>query len=71
AVEGVHSSKFYWYGPDTIVFLTEGETVTFDAPGGPDSTRAAFAIADLAKLIMNWRLIDPRTGEEAYRRAGR
>ncbi|MBW1711077.1 MAG: hypothetical protein JRJ73_14555 [Deltaproteobacteria bacterium] len=37
AVEGVHSSKFYWYGPDTIVFLTEGETVTFDAPGGPDS----------------------------------
>ena len=71
AIKGISSSKFYWYGPDTVVTLTEGETEALDAPIDADSARAVFALADFARPMMDWRLLDPRTGEETYRRAGR
>ena len=67
----VLSLIIYWYGPDTVVTLTEGETEALDAPIDADSARAVFALADLARPMMDWRLLDPRTGEETYRRAGR
>ncbi len=71
AREGISSSRFYWYGPDTVVILTEGEATALDAPTSADAAKALFALADLARLVMNWRLAEPRAGEETYRRAGR
>lgn len=74
ARDGITSSKFYWYWTDTIVVVTEGETAALDAPGtaAPEEyARAGFALADMARLVMNWRLAEPRAGEETYRRAGR
>jgi hypothetical protein len=71
ANEDVRYSRFYWYGADTIVILTEAEATAFEPPPDPEAAKAAFALADLAKSTMNWRLSDPRTGEETYRKAGR
>jgi len=71
AREGVSSARFYWYLADTVVILTEGEATALDAPGSAEGARAAFALADMARLVMNWRLVEPRAGEETYRRAGR
>ena len=71
AREGIRSARFYWYGPDTIVLLTEGDAAALDAPASADGAKAAFAMADMARLVMNWRLVEPRAGEETYRRAGR
>jgi len=72
--DGITSSRFYWYGTETIVVLTEGEAAALDTPsqGAPaDYARVGFALADMARNILNWRLADPRTGEETYRQAGR
>ena len=71
STKGIRSSRFYWYGADTVVILTEGETEGLDAPLDAENARAAFDLTDLARMTMNWRLIDPRTGEEAYKIAGR
>ena len=71
AREGINASRFYWYGADTVVILTEGEAAALDAPGDADYARAAFDLMDLARMTMNWRLTDPGSGEETYRRAGR
>jgi len=71
--EGIRSARFYWYGTETVVFLMEGETAALDAPGGerPEYGQAGFDLADMAKNILSWRLIEPRAGEDAYRAAGR
>ena len=69
--DGISSARFFWYGADTIVFLIEGDGAALDGPGTPESAAAAFAMSDLARLVSNWRLIDPRAGVDTYRRAGR
>ena len=72
--DGITSSKFYWYGPDRVVMLTEGEAAALDTLGPAsleDYDRAVFELADMARIIMDWRLVDPRAGEESYRLAGR
>ena len=71
AKEGISSSRFYWYLTDTVVILTEGEASALDSPADAEYARAGFELADLAKLTMNLRLIDPRTGMETYQSAGR
>jgi len=75
AREGISSSRFYWNWTDTIVVVTEGETAALDSSFGTDwpeeHARAGFALADIARLVMSWRLFEPRAGEEMYRRAGR
>lgn len=74
AREGITSSRFYWHRSETIVFLTEGEAAALDTmeQGAPeDFYRAGFALFDLAREIINWRLLDPRVGEKSYRAAGR
>ena len=37
----------------------------------PDALGAFFALADLAKMTINWQLVEPQAGEERYRLAGR
>lgn len=69
--DGISSARFFWYTADTIVFLVEGDTAALDAPGTPESAAAGFVMSDLARLVSNWRLLDPRAGVENYRRAGR
>jgi hypothetical protein len=69
--EGIRSSRFYWYGPDTVVIFTEGEAAALNAPIDEAYARARFELADLAKMTMNWRLVEPKTGVEAYHLAGR
>ena len=69
--DGIRSSRFYWYGADTVVILTEGEAEALDAPIDEDYARAAFDLSDLARMTMDWRLVEPRVGEETYRLAGR
>ena len=69
--DGIRSSRFYWYGPDTVVILTEGEAAALNAPVDEAYAHARFELADLAKMTMNWRLVEPKTGVEAYRLAGR
>jgi hypothetical protein len=71
ANKGIRSSRFYWYGADTVVILTEGENEALDAPFDAENARAAFDLTDLARMTMNWRLIEPRTGVETYKSAGR
>ena len=69
--DSVTSSKFYWYTADTIVIWTEGEASAFDYNPDANVGKAIFALSDLAKLTMNWRLSDAKLGEETYKAAGR
>lgn len=71
ARDDVISSRFYWYNPDTIVIWSEGEASAFEMPPDPNGAKAVFALSDLSKNTMNWRLSDARFGEEIYRAAGR
>jgi hypothetical protein len=71
ASDGVNSSKFYWYGADTIVIITDAETSYFESPAHPDVAKNGFALTDLARMTLNWRLADPRAGQETYQKAGR
>ena len=74
AREGMRSARFFWYMVDTIVFLFEGEAKALDNPGAAapaDYARVAFEFADMARFTLNWRLAEPRAGEESYRAAGR
>jgi len=64
AREGIHSSRFYWHGSDSVVILTEGETVALDARADRNLARAAFVLAVLARTTMNWRLDEPRASEK-------
>ena len=71
---GISSARFFWSGPDEIVFLVEGETAALDTPDPKILTDYAwlgFILADQAREILNKRLIDPRAGLETYRTAGR
>jgi len=74
ACKGMRSARFYWYLADTIVFLWEGEAKALNNPEAAapvDYYRAAFEFGDMARSIQNWRLSEPRVGEEQYRAAGR
>ena len=72
ARDGIRSSRFYWIGADNIAILTEGEAAALDAEDTrPELDRALFALTDLARGTTSWRLLEPRAGVEAYRRAGR
>lgn len=72
--EGINSARFYWAGPDEIVFVVEGEAAALETPAQADLAnyaRVGFALADNARMTLNKRLIDPRAGVENYRVAGR
>jgi len=72
--KGIISCRFYWSGPDELVFLSEGEAAALNTPDQAtlaDYTRFGFILADHARMIVNKRLIDPREGLQAYLTAGR
>jgi hypothetical protein len=72
--KGINSAKFYWYGPDEIVFWVDGEATALDNPDPAtlaDYNRVVYTLADHALMSVNKRLIDPRAGVENYRIAGR
>lgn len=72
--KGINSARFYWSGSEEIVFLAEGEEAALNNPEQitlADLARLAFLMADHARLTVNKRLMDPRTGFQNYQRAGR
>lgn len=70
--QGATSSRFFWLGADTVVVLSEADSIAvFDEEPKPDLASALFALADLARGTSHERLMDPRSGERAYRTAGR
>jgi hypothetical protein len=72
--KGISSARFYWAGSEEIVFLSEGEESAFgtsDLMTEGDYARLGFILADNARLTLNKRLMDPRTGAQNYRIAGR
>ena len=72
AIEGITSAKFYWYYANSIVFIAEGERDVLDKLADNDHyVRALFEFNDMSRLVRIMRLIDPRTGQETYQRAGR
>ena len=71
AMDDVTSSKFYWYNADTIVIWTEGEASAFDYRPEPNAAKAAFALSDLARPKMSWRLADAKLGEEIFKSSGK
>ena len=71
-VQGMNNSRFYWTDTDTLVILGDAESAeVFDRPGTPEIGKAVFVLADLAQQIRDERWVDPRSGQEAYRQAGR
>ncbi len=72
AVQGMNNSRFYWTNTDTVVILGDAESPeVFERPGTPELGKAVFALADLAHQIRDERWVEPRSGQEAYRQAGR
>ena len=70
AHEGVRGSRYYWFHPDTVVQLTDGESLeVFDQPPTAEQAKALFALDDLARMIRTERWADARQGEETYRMA--
>jgi hypothetical protein len=72
--KGINSARFYWAGSEEIVFLAEGEESaigTSELMTEADYARLGFILADNARLTANKRLMDPRTGVQNYRTAGR
>ena len=64
--------RFYWTNTDTVVILGDAESPdVFDRPGTPELGKAVFALGDLARQIRDERWAEPRSGQEAYRQAGR
>lgn len=72
AAKGMRGSRFYWMGADTIVIQSDAESFeVFDKPASPETARAVFVLADLARPAGGERWSEPRLGEEIYRLAGR
>lgn len=71
ARDGISSSRYFWHNADTIVFWSEGTSEALDAQDGAEFMQAAFALADLARVTSNLKLMDPQAGVENYRMAGR
>lgn len=71
--KGINSAKFYWSGPDNIVFLIEGEMGALNAGPGdsPEMGKLLFDMSDLTRVTMNILLGEPRAGEQAYKSSGR
>jgi len=74
--KGITISRFYWYGTDSIAFLTEGEAAALSNPGFPADQltkfgQQGFIIADNARQTLNMRLVEPRDAVASYRTAGR
>ena len=72
--KGINSARFYWSGPDEIVFLVEGEEAALGNPDQAtlaDFARLGFILSDNAKQTLSKRLMDPKAGLENYRMAGR
>jgi hypothetical protein len=68
---GVISCLYYWVNPDEIVILTDAEPGAW-GPGSGNvptarSTKASFALADLAKSTSNETWADARAGTETYK----
>jgi hypothetical protein len=72
--KGINSARFYWSGSEEIVFLVEGEDPALGNPEQmtlADFARLGFILADNARVTLNKRLMDPKTGFQNYRMAGR
>lgn len=68
--DGVHSVRFYWANPDTVVVLTEVDSSdVLYRQASPDLARATFALADLARQTATESLFDARAGEATFRAA--
>ncbi len=72
AVQGMNSCRFYWSNTEPVVILGDAESPeVFDRPGTPELGKAVFILGDLARQIRDERWAEPRSGQEAYRQAGR
>jgi hypothetical protein len=72
AQEGVLNSRFFWLSPDRIVVQTEFDSPEAqNRPPAADTTKAMFALSDLARSVDTERWMDPATGQAVYRQAGR
>jgi hypothetical protein len=71
AADGVRSSRFYWANADTIVIMTDADAALSSTPPSADAARALFTLADMGRLTRDESWLDPSTGEQAYRAAGR
>jgi len=68
--DGVHSARFYWANPDTVVVLTEADSSeVLYRQASPDLARATFALADLARQTGTESLFDARVAEATFRAA--
>jgi len=71
AHDGIISSRYYWYGTDTVVIMTEGSAAALDSLDSAEVITAAYNVTDLARMTTHWRLMDPQVGVENYQKAGR
>jgi hypothetical protein len=68
----IQKARFYWVNADRIVILSEARSMEdFDRPPRPESAKAMFHLADLARITDEERWFDPAVGEDTYRMAGR
>ena len=71
AMAEVEDSRFYWTGPDQVVVQVRlSEPVDWAQPE-PGVAKSLFALADQARQTRTENWMDPATGEDNYRRAGR
>lgn len=72
AAGAVADSKFYWLDPDTVVVQVTAESpADLNQEPTADTSRALFELADLARQTRHEQWLDPRTGQDNYRLAGR
>ena len=68
---GVSSSLFYWINTDQIAIVTDAEPGAWGQGSGntpqPRTTKAMFALSDLAKATSNETWADARAGSDTYK----
>ena len=61
------SAKFYWTDADSVVVVADVDEERGDA----EIAKTLFSLSDLARRTSYERWMDPKSGEEAYKTAGR
>jgi len=69
----VHSARYLWVDPNTIVTIVEGEPgfADFNQDVPEELLRAQFALNDVARRVTHELWTDARVGQQRYEQAGR